>query len=135
MKLICDSPEDVFWYNSTSSIQRCAPIFRNSKCYSKFFFWKSELSTIRYNSSRFHHIWRYFQLVVFQSCQFWLKFDVKSRSKFQQFKDRWKMHFFLRMIQDCLECVHQLKESIPKCSFRECQRKRSHFDRALSWPF
>ena len=43
--------------------------------------------------------------------------------------------FFLRMMLDCLECVHQFKESILKCFSRERQRKRSHFDGIFFWPF
>ncbi len=43
--------------------------------------------------------------------------------------------FILRTMLHCLEPVHQFEEFILRYSTTKCQRKWSHFDGILSWPF
>jgi hypothetical protein len=96
----------MFRYKLRSSIQWCAPIFRSSNYYSKYFFLQIRQSAEECNSSKIPPF-----LVLLATS------------------------LLLKMMLDCLECVHQFKESILRCFSRERHRKRSHFDGILFSPF
>ena len=65
-----------------------------------------------------------------------LKLIFQFLESSRQFGERQRIRSFLyRNDVRCLECVHQFKESILRCFSRERQRKQSHFDGILFWPF
>jgi hypothetical protein len=120
----------------SSSIRRCAPIVRSSNCFQNKFFlnqdcqlWiqvivDSTISGISFNVSRSRAV---------NLNQNWRKIQVERFHSLEN-AGEWVL-FFLRMILDGLEFVHQFKEFIRRDFSRERQRKRSYFDGKLSWPF
>ena len=128
---------DLFQYNSTSSIQRRAPIFFSSNYYRNIFFLNPECQRQSIIHRRFRHFWRHFQRIGLTSSQFWIKSGVEVRWKRSNNLENGEEYilFFLRMTLDCLKCVHQFKESILRRFFIERERTRSHFDGIRFRPF
>jgi len=69
--------------------------------------------------------------ILFSEIDFW----VHEKALVTLGNNRQYVLSFLRLMSDCLKPVHQFEESILKYSTTEYQRKWSHFDGILSWPF
>ncbi len=103
----------------------------------KIFFFKSGLSAVGVqvivDSTIFGIIFNVSRFRAVNLNQNWRKIQVERFHSLENVGEC--VLSFLRMILDCLEFVHQFKESIRSCFSRERQRKRSYFGENLSWPF
>ena len=136
MKLVSDPSRDLFQCNSTSSIERYAPIFRSLNYDQKRFFKITAVSSrvqLIEGSAIFGIT---INVYCLRAANFESKLTLNSDESFEQFRERRRIHSFLSkndVVQ--LERDLQFEESILRYSSSERQRKRSHIDGIRPLPF